>query len=69
MMDVTGQVVHQTELEGVPTVNEIVWDTERVASGLYLVRVEAVEPRGRTVPLGADRRRSEVKIMKVAVVR
>ncbi len=69
MLDVTGQVIESVEMDGVPTVNEFVWDISSVAGGLYLVRVEArvVLP----TPMGEmrQRERTEQRIMKVAVVR
>lgn len=67
VLDVSGQVVHREELNGTPTVNEIVWPTAGVASGLYVVRVEArVSAAGGS---GLGRGRSEAKLMKVAVLR
>jgi len=67
-LDVTGQVVDRMEREGVHAVNDIVWGTDGVASGLYLVRVEV--GRSPVAQLGGCGHRSgEVKIMKVAVVR
>jgi len=67
-LDVTGQVVDRLHRDGVRTVNDIVWRTEDVASGLYLVRVEVgdslLEGFG-----GVPYRANEVKIMKVAVIR
>lgn len=69
IMDVAGETVERRTLEGAPSVNETVWDTSRIASGLYIVRVEArVSAGGLFDPIG-NRGRSEVKIMKVAVVR
>jgi len=70
IMDVTGQIVERFERDGEPTVNEIVWETSGVASGLYLVRVEVTEP----LPAGVYAEPgltvlSEHKTMKVAVIR
>ncbi len=68
IMDVTGQVVETLSADGVPTANELVWKTEGVASGLYLVRVEVgwemVDVFG-----GGIAGRTEEKLMKVAVIR
>ncbi len=69
IFDVTGQIVDSFEVSGDPTVNEIVWDTDDIASGLYIVRVEASVALGTTSLSGLPERRSEVQIMKVAVVR
>ncbi len=70
IMDVSGQVVRRFDVDGVPTVNEIVWETSGVASGLYLVRVEASVPEFGSGPGKAGSvNRSEVKIMKAAVIR
>jgi M6 family metalloprotease-like protein len=72
IFDVSGQIVQSYELEGQATVNEIVWETDDVASGLYIVRVEAsapvLEAPSPFAPLGSDTR-SEIKIMKAAVLR
>jgi len=68
IMDVTGQIVETLRADGVPTVNELIWETEGVASGLYLVRVEV----GREmvdVFAGGIAGRTEEKIMKVALIR
>jgi M6 family metalloprotease-like protein len=66
IMDVTGQVVKEFDVSGVLTTNEIVWDTSRVASGLYLVHVVVSDPT--TSPIVSQRRR-ESKVMKVGVIR
>jgi len=69
IFDVTGQVVDRIEVDGVRGPQDVRWDVSNIASGLYIVRMEARRPGanagialGRTVE-------SEVKIMKVAVVR
>jgi M6 family metalloprotease-like protein len=69
ILDVAGQIVKRFEFEGVHTVNEVVWDTSRVASGLYIVHVEAFGPLPAGVATRMAHRPSEVKVMKVAVVR
>ncbi len=69
VMDVTGQEVEHFDIEGDLTVNEVTWSTEGVASGLYLVRVEAFgDAVSGSLGPGAQRG-SEVKVMKVAVIR
>ncbi len=68
IMDLTGQVVETMRADGVPTVNELVWETGDAASGLYLVRVEVGGER--LDPLTASRTgRAEQKLMKVALIR
>ena len=64
IMDVTGEVVAEFRVDGVRTVNELVWDAGDVPSGLYVVRIEAFDPEA-----ASERgRRSETKLIKVAVV-
>ncbi len=67
--DVTGQRVAHLVSDGIQSVNEIVWDTSRVASGLYVVRVEASVPDPASSTTMREGRRREEKIMKVAVIR
>ncbi len=69
MLDVTGQVIESVEMDGVPTVNEFVWDISSVAGGLYLVHVEARVDLPTPVGEMCERERTEQRIMKVAVVR
>ncbi len=72
IFDVSGQIVESFLLAGQATVNEVVWETDGVASGLYIVRVEAsaqaLEEPSPFAPRGSDVR-SEIKIMKAAVLR
>lgn len=68
ILDVSGQEVERFEVEGVYTVNEVTWDTSDVASGLYLVHVEAFGPGSGTGVRDASRP-SEVKTLKVAIIR
>ncbi len=68
IMDVTGQIVDTLRADGVPTVNELVWETDGVASGLYLVRIEVgLETVG--ILGGSVVGRTEEKVIKVAVIR
>jgi hypothetical protein len=67
IFDVAGQRIERRVVEGSATVNEIVWDTSNVASGLYIVRVEATE-HSATGAVGTAAPRSEVELMKVAVL-
>lgn len=69
IMDVTGQVVARFDERGVLSVNEIVWETTGVASGLYLVRVEAIDASVDVASTPATEARTESKTMKVAVIR
>jgi hypothetical protein len=69
ILDVAGEVVARFEREGALTVNEIVWSTSGVASGLYLVRVKASEPVDSYYAQYPGQARSESKTMKVAVIR
>ena len=68
ILDVAGEVVARFEREGVLTVNEITWSTSGVASGFYLVRVEATDPDGYYGQPGSSPR-LESKTMKVAIIR
>lgn len=68
VLDVTGQVVASFETEGLPAVNEVLWDVRDSASGLYIVRVKATEP-GAAALQGETAPRGEVVFMKVAVLR
>ena len=70
IFDVTGQLVDRIERDGVRGPQDIRWDVSDVASGLYIVRVEARRPgAGFDIAAGSRTVESEVKIMKVAVVR
>jgi M6 family metalloprotease-like protein len=72
IMDVTGQIVQRFEREGVPTVNEFIWETSGVASGLYMVRVKVAEQAQAGIfvdPLASVPVPTESKLMKVAVIR
>lgn len=69
IMDVTGQVVKRFDVEGDLTVNEVTWDTRGVASGLYIVRVEALGPETPGAFGNKASRDSQVKLMKVAIIR
>jgi hypothetical protein len=69
ILDVAGELVARHVIQGVPSVNEIVWETSGVASGVYVVRVQASVPlEAWPDPTGASGR-SETKIMKVAILR
>ena len=68
VLDITGQVVESFSIEGEHTVNELTWDTSNVASGLYVVHVEALGQSDGS-PGGASDRDSEFKNMKVAVIK
>ena len=67
IFDVAGEIVERIEFEADQPVNEVVWETEGVASGLYIVHVEALG--GWVGQPGSIERSSEVKVMKVAVIR
>jgi hypothetical protein len=67
VFDVSGERVARFARDGLPTANEIVWETAGVASGLYLVRIEAAEPGGAATPAG--RARFETRVIRVAVIR
>jgi len=69
ILDVAGEVVARFEREGVLTVNEVTWSTSGVASGLYIVRVEATDPLDAYYASSGTSPRSESKTMKVAVIR
>jgi M6 family metalloprotease-like protein len=69
ILDVAGERVARLSAAGVPTVNEIVWDLSGVASGMYVVRVEASVPLEGKDLLQGRGRRTESRLMKVAVVR
>ena len=69
IMDVSGEVVARFEREGVLTANEFKWVTSDVASGLYIVHVEAVERLHSYYADRGVRPRTEFKTMKVAVIR
>jgi hypothetical protein len=69
ILDVAGEVVARFEREGVLRVNEIEWGTSGVASGLYIVRVEATDPLDGHYVRSGRSPRSESKTMKVAVIR
>jgi M6 family metalloprotease-like protein len=66
VFDVSGQRVARFEREGLPTANEIVWETAGVASGLYFVRIEAADPAGAVF---GGRTRFESAVIRVAVIR
>jgi len=68
IMDVTGQIVETLNADGVAAVNELVWETDGFASGLYLIRVEVGWERA-SVLAGGVIGRTEEKIMKVALIR
>jgi M6 family metalloprotease-like protein len=67
IFDVTGELVDRIEREGVRGPQEIRWDVSDVASGLYIVRIEATRPG--TGALLGEAAESEIKLMKVAVVK
>jgi len=69
VLDVTGQEIERFDFEGDLTVNEVTWDTEGVASGLYLVHVEAVAQGGDSSISSSGPRDYEAINMKVAVIR
>ena len=66
----TGELVDRIERDGVRGPQDIRWDVSGVASGLYIVSLQATRPAaaGAGIALGGAVG-SEVKIMKVAVVR
>jgi len=68
VLDVSGQRVARFTKDGQPTANEVVWPTAGVASGLYLVRVEA-RASGGAAAYGWPGGRRETRVMKVAVIR
>ncbi|MBN2564388.1 MAG: T9SS type A sorting domain-containing protein [Candidatus Eisenbacteria bacterium] len=69
ILDVTGQIVEHMERDGTAPVNEIRWNTTGVASGLYIVRVQATEPMTSGAAALVGGVRSESKTMKVALIR
>jgi M6 family metalloprotease-like protein len=69
ILDVAGERVARLTADGVPTVNEIVWDLSGVASGMYFVRVKASVSQEGSGFLPGDGRRTESRLMKVAVIR
>jgi M6 family metalloprotease-like protein len=69
IMDVAGQVVARFVREGVLYVNEVVWPTSGVASGLYLVRATVSDSSVDVWSTPVTEARTESKTMKVAVIR
>ena len=59
ILDVAGERVARLTADGVPTVNEIVWDLSGVPSGLYIVRLEAGVSVEDADALGGSGRRTE----------
>jgi M6 family metalloprotease-like protein len=69
VLDVAGERVARLTADGVPTVNEVVWDLAGVPSGMYFVRVEASVSQESADPRPGGGRRAESVLMKVAVIR
>ncbi|MBD3347793.1 MAG: T9SS type A sorting domain-containing protein [Candidatus Eisenbacteria bacterium] len=68
ILDVSGQLVEKFGIDGALAVNEVTWDVSGVASGLYIVHVQAFGPYSPGTIAGG-KRDSETRNMKVAVIR